>query len=348
MRRCIFLLCFAPVSSLTPFAHTRHFRDPRANATGIAVNSHGRLQSALPPPPHDETSTLHGHVEDVTLPQSRGSNSAHGSLWHHAVQGGVAGMVTGMLQVLCLMWLKTVMNHQYYHGGSLVETFHTLWAEGGVSRFYQGVGFALLQKPISRFGDAFMQSAALSLFGRPGQHLHGVSFGVMVATFGACWRLGTAPLDTWKVTAQVHGTLSQRIFAQRFRVSGLLDLWSGTLAMFILIWCSSLPWWTVYNSILEYWPQSLSTQMQILRNGVAGACASLIADIVSNSLRVLKVKRQAATKGSVGVEGYVDDAREIVLRDGFAGLFCRGLYARILWSDPGGLLFNCVELDASA
>jgi hypothetical protein len=29
----------------------------------------------------------------------------------------------------------------------------TLWKEGGIPRFYKGVSFAIVQNPLSRFGD---------------------------------------------------------------------------------------------------------------------------------------------------------------------------------------------------
>ena len=48
------------------------------------------------------------------------------------------------------MWLRTVMNYQYAHGGSATEALRHLWAEGGVRRLYRGLGPALLQAPLSR------------------------------------------------------------------------------------------------------------------------------------------------------------------------------------------------------
>lgn len=249
-------------------------------------------------------------------------------------------MIAGVLQVFCLMWLRTAMNYQYFHGGSLRDTVSSLWAEGGVRRFYQGVGFALLQAPLARGGDTFVQTGIVTLMGSPGQHVHGFWTGLVVATIAACWRLCVAPLDVLKVTAQVHGSSANKIFWQRFRLSGILELWSGATAMFLVIWIGSFPWWAVYNTALELWPQPSSPTMLIMRNGLAGVVASMASDVASNSLRVLKVKRQATVEGSIGVEGYFADARDVLMKEGAAGLLFRGIGAKMLTGALQGAFFS--------
>ena len=49
------------------------------------------------------------------------------------------------------MWLRTVMNYQYAHGGSATQALSHLWAEGGVRRLYRGLGPALIQAPLSKY-----------------------------------------------------------------------------------------------------------------------------------------------------------------------------------------------------
>lgn len=41
--------------------------------------------------------------------------------------------------------------------------FRTLWRQGGVPRFYRGFGAAMLQAPISRFGDTAANVGILTL-----------------------------------------------------------------------------------------------------------------------------------------------------------------------------------------
>jgi hypothetical protein len=58
-----------------------------------------------------------------------------------------------MMQVVTLMWLRTVGNYQYRYGTSFREAVATLYKQGGMGRFYEGLGFALIQGPLSRFGS---------------------------------------------------------------------------------------------------------------------------------------------------------------------------------------------------
>lgn len=70
-----------------------------------------------------------------------------------ALGGGISGALAGVLQVTSLMWLRTTMNYQYRFGTSTGEALRTLYSQGGMGRLYQGLPFALVQTPLSRFGD---------------------------------------------------------------------------------------------------------------------------------------------------------------------------------------------------
>jgi hypothetical protein len=63
--------------------------------------------------------------------------------------GGIPGAMAGIVQVLSLMWLRTVTNYQCRYGTSLKQSLITLLNEGGIPRLYRGMGFALIQTPIS-------------------------------------------------------------------------------------------------------------------------------------------------------------------------------------------------------
>ena len=80
-----------------------------------------------------------------------------------ALGGGIAGALAMVAQVALLMWMRTVMNYQHAKGLSTMEAMSELYAEGGVARLYQGWQAALLQAPISRFGDTAANAGMMAV-----------------------------------------------------------------------------------------------------------------------------------------------------------------------------------------
>ena len=121
-----------------------------------------------------------------------------------ALGGGIAGALAMVIQVFALMWMRTTINFQHAKGMSTLEAMSALYAEGGISRFYQGMAAALLQAPLSRFGDTASNAGALAL-------LAGVTWmSPAVKTFFASsaagvFRIAISPIDTLKTTLQVQG-----------------------------------------------------------------------------------------------------------------------------------------------
>ena len=68
-----------------------------------------------------------------------------------ALGGGLPGALAGIIQVITLMWLRTVINYQCRYGSSFLQALSTLLKDGGIGRLYRGVGFALVQAPLARF-----------------------------------------------------------------------------------------------------------------------------------------------------------------------------------------------------
>jgi hypothetical protein len=83
--------------------------------------------------------------------------------WKKAIGGGQAGAAAAVVQVGALMWLRTSMNYQYRYGGTLQSSLQTLWDQGGITRLYQGLPFALVQGPLTRFGDTAANVGILAL-----------------------------------------------------------------------------------------------------------------------------------------------------------------------------------------
>ena len=77
---------------------------------------------------------------------------------------------------------------------------------------------------------------------------------------------------------------------------------------------------------------------KLLRTAAASVCASAVSDCVSNVVRVLKTTRQT----SPTTIGYREAARQIIEKDGLAGLFGRGLNTRLLTNALQASLFAVV------
>ena len=103
------------------------------------------------------------------------------------------------------MWMRTTMNYQYRYGTSTTEAMKHLWREGKIRRFYRGYGPALLQGPISRFGDTAANVGILALLESNTELPIALKTGAASITAGV-WRIFIMPIDTVKTTLQVIGT----------------------------------------------------------------------------------------------------------------------------------------------
>ncbi|GMH69476.1 hypothetical protein TrST_g11100 [Triparma strigata] len=260
-----------------------------------------------------------------------------GALWlsiRKGAGGGVGGAVGGLFQVLTMMWLRTAMNYQYRHGGTLRSTIIKLYDEGGVARFYKGVKFALLQAPMSRAGTTFANVAVLGVFSSFAPE---VSLGVqtLVSTaVSSLWRIFITPFDTIKTTMQVEGEQGYVLLEVKVRESGLSVLWNGAVGNALAAFAGSYPWFLVFNLL----DATLAPSASLLRPAFMGLVATCVSDVVSNSLRVLKTVKQTAAKNI----SYYQALRLIVAKDGLAGVFCRGLGTRLITNMVQSMLFSVI------
>lgn len=82
---------------------------------------------------------------------------------NQAIKTGLTGAAAGSVQVATLMWLRTITSYQSSYDVSFLEAVNTLYADGGLERFYRGISFALVQGPLSRFGSITANSLAEGL-----------------------------------------------------------------------------------------------------------------------------------------------------------------------------------------
>ena len=252
-----------------------------------------------------------------------------------ALRGGIAGSASMVVQVSSLMWLRTMMNYQYANGGSIKNTFQTLYKEGGIKRFYRGYSAAIFQGPLSRFGDTAMNVGILELTKDSDLPIW---FRTGLASAGASsWRLFLMPIDSFKTTLQVHGGEGFGVLKNKIRSVGPKTLWNGSGAAMSATFVGHYPWFMTYNYLNNYLENPDDTGIKKLgKQAGIGFCSSIVSDTCSNSLRVVKTYKQTYQEEIT----YRSIVKDIVKKESIYGLLFRGLETRILVNGLNGMLFS--------
>lgn len=255
-----------------------------------------------------------------------------------ALGGGLPGAAAMGVQVCSLMWLRTTMNYQYRYGSGTIEAVKTLYADGGIRRFYRGVGPAMFQGPLSRFGDTAANAGALSLLNQnPKTKDLPVAAKTMVAsTCAGLWRINLMPIDACKTILQVEGAKGLQVLRAKVAKSGFTVLYAGAGASFGATFAGHFPWFFTFNYMQGALPAAQSPRQTLLRNAACGFSASVVSDCVSNSIRVVKTTKQTS---EVAIT-YPEAVRGVIAKDGLIGLFGRGLRTRIMTNGLSGMLFG--------
>lgn len=122
-----------------------------------------------------------------------------------------------VLQVFTLMPLRTVMNYQYRYGTSTTTAIRTLYVDGGWTRYYQGLSAALIQGPVSRFGDTAANAGILALL-QSNSYMKKLPVLIQTAfasLAAAAFRMVLTPVDTVKTTLQTDGKAGWGILKSR-------------------------------------------------------------------------------------------------------------------------------------
>lgn len=286
-----------------------------------------------------------------------------------AVSGGTAGASASALQVFSLMWMRTALNYQYRAGVGTVEALRTLYREGGVARLYQGLPFALVQGPLSRFGDTASNALVLSLMEGldPSGAVPGYLRTLLASGGAGAFRVLLMPIDTAKTCMQVNGAGGLRRLGERVAAEGPGVLFAGSLATVVATAVGHYPWFLTFNFLTDALPSaeqmhaaalalaqlpssSLSPEQQlqlwtgaqdprlldVARSALVGLAATCVSDTCSNSIRVLKTYRQSSETDV----SYWASVQAIVADKGWSSLFGRGLQTRLLANSVQGMLFS--------
>ena len=261
-----------------------------------------------------------------------------------------------VLNVLLLMWLRTTLFAQYARGLTFRQALRTVYAEGraaggggalaGVSRFYQGVGYALLLAPLSRFGDTACNAGAQALFARRGDDqpaLPLVAQTAVAALGSGLFRAAIAPLDALKTMAQVEGARAPAVLRQKIAALGpRRALYAGAAGAASAHAASYFPWFTVHNALQARVPRgeqdgAAGLAFWVTRAAGIGLAASAVSDVSSNALHVLKTRKQTAHAALTYPQAFrAAAAGGGVLR----GVLLRGLGTKMCASAANGVIFT--------
>ena len=132
--------------------------------------------------------------------------------------------------------LRTVMNYQYRYGTTTTQAIHILYEDGGWTRYYQGLTAALVQGPVSRFGDTAANTGILALLkSNPYMKKLPLWIQTIFGSFAAAaFRMILTPVDTLKTTLQTQGRPGIQILRSRVIFYSLLtvSLLHGILIFF--------------------------------------------------------------------------------------------------------------------
>eukprot|EP01039_Chlorochromonas_danica_P007263 gene7263-8033_t len=258
------------------------------------------------------------------------------------LRGGLYGAAAGSVQVLFLMWLRTIVNYQYRYGVSLSVAVKELLEEGGLPRFYRGLPFALLQNPLSKFGSAASYEASRAILMHTSGSVSPFWSSALGAGLSTAWRVLLMPLETAKTLLQVEGSIGQERLVRGLQKGQVSLLFEGTAAALLASLAAHYPWFLVHNYLDHHLPQpnpQEGLKASILRSVLIGIVATAASDVTSNAVRVVRTVKAALAVDLGHSLPYSQAIQHIVKEGGWAALFGRGLRTRFIANVLQGTLF---------
>ena len=205
-----------------------------------------------------------------------------------ALGGGVAGAVAMFVNVGTLMWMRTTVNYQYRYGMGTFEAIGHLYKEGGgglsgIRRFYRGVGPALFQGPLSRFGDTASNAGMLALWDSLEftKELPMWTKSVSASLAAASFRVFLMPIDAMKTILQVEGADGLQKLQAKIRKGGPGVLYAGSAGAMSATFVGHYPWFytnNYLNSVIPKYDRTENLPMFLARNAFVGFCSSAVSD----------------------------------------------------------------------
>ena len=258
--------------------------------------------------------------------------------FYRSLESGASGAMAMSINIMTLMWMRTTINYQYRYGVNTPDAFKQLYNNGGIPRFYKGFIPALFQGPLSRFGDTAANTGTIILLN---SYQETSNLPITVKSFcasinAALFRIFLMPIDTLKTTMQVHGSEGISNLKYKLKTKGPSILYHGSIASSTATLVGHYPWFTTFNILQEKIPHSDSNLGKMSRNALIGFTSTCISDILSNSIRVVKVYKQSSIK----LISYKETITKIINEDGIYSLLGRGLKTKLLANGLQGIIFS--------
>ena len=261
-----------------------------------------------------------------------------------AVRDGQAASMASVVSVFLLMWLRTSMSYQHVKGVTMSEAIRELYVDGGIKRFYRGLLPALFMMPLSRFGDIFSNEVSREFLS---ESFPAAVVTMFASSMAAGWRILISPADTVKTMMQVHGTDGLSLLRNKVSKSGPSAFFEGAVGASAATWVGHYPWFVTHNFLEAYCVRNQILDAHLiqqdptrknLRRALVGVLSSLVSDVCSNAIRVLKTYKQT----SIEPIGYTEAASRIIVKDGLTGLLFRGLSSKLAANSINAILFTVV------
>mmetsp|Transcript_13899 Transcript_13899/g.20792 ORF Transcript_13899/g.20792 Transcript_13899/m.20792 type:complete len:333 (+) Transcript_13899:55-1053(+) len=287
---------------------------------------------------NDNDSTRAVHL-DIDYPLK---NNVVESIYSGTIREGMSGAFAGAVQVFCLMWLRTTVSYQYKYGLNMRDALRDLYIQGGIKRFYRGLGFALVQAPLAKFGSVAANDC-IRVFGRRfGESAPHVALSTaMGSVIAALFRMFLMPIDTCKTVLQVDGSPGyNKLMDKVWREGKVSLLYQGTVATMVTTVVAHYPWYLVHNFLDSRVEQASTVSRKVMRSAGIALVATVFSDVFVNVLRVLKTVKQT-TIGNRQLS-YVATMYNVFRESGLVGLLGRGLSARLAVDVLQSVMFTII------
>ena len=238
---------------------------------------------------------------------------------------GLTGATAMGIQITTLYWLKTITNFQYRFGNSFMGSTKELLRQGGVRRLYSGYPPSLIMGGLCRFGDISIYSHIEENYKEKTPFERSLATSIL----SSIWRINLMPIDTLDVSLQVEGKNAKKILLNKLKTNGPSILYYGGLGWTFTNIVGNFTWFYTYRYLDKY------TDNSILHNSLQGICCSLVSDISTNPIRVLKTYKQSYPEKI----SYSDAYKKITNECGVTNYLFRGLYSRMLFHGLQNAIF---------